>query len=281
MCQRCSTEESSESEASRLCQRLFDVERLQAEDKVLLSYYNRVLSVLQEGPSCGLAALCMAGQLVKLEKCPPYLSLRNILEIAQIRGYSSQGEMFSAANMCQLAQDMLNCPVQLVQDGFKPRKDIILHLLKGHPILVPYDADLNHEPCCRNGHKAHWAVLTGVVVVTSRKLDLSTGFSRDPSLPILFHANTNNDSRADHCHIPLMLESLVGNEDIYLYAKQGKSCHVGLWNYEALASSNSNLVELCPRRRDSPQKFIIPKEGVQGGLCQQLLLIGGCQREQS
>ena len=24
-----------------------------------------------------------------------------------------------------------------------------------------YDKDGNNEPCCKKGHKAHWAVLTG------------------------------------------------------------------------------------------------------------------------
>lgn len=87
--------------------------------------------------------------------------------------------------MCCLIKDILCSKVELLLDGFNQRTKILNHLIKGLPVLVPYpllpertisfrlkwvvfliiilryDSDLNHHPCCRQGHKAHWAVLTG------------------------------------------------------------------------------------------------------------------------
>ena len=64
--------------------------------------------------------------------------------------------------MATLASNLYACKAE-VYDGnlFENRVEIVQHILLGHPILVPYDNDRNFEPCLRNGHKAHWAILTG------------------------------------------------------------------------------------------------------------------------
>lgn len=272
LCRRCSNDEGSpQVEASKVCQRFLSSKNLNNGEKILISFYKRALPVLQEGPSCGLAALCMAGQLIK---DPRFISLCDAIETAQARNYTCRGEMFSASNMCNLAAELLDCEVCLLQEGFGQRNKIISHLLRGLPVLVPYDADLNHEPCRRQGHKAHWAILSGILFEASKSADLPWNMLPcDTSLPWLFHADTNNSFKVDHSAFGRISEQATIAADVYVYAKQGKSCHTQLWNLELLALSNANLHELCPRRRDGVHQYIIPEDGVRGGLCQQVILV--------
>lgn len=113
---------------------------------------------------------------------------------------------------------------------------------------------------------------SGTLLMTDAKVDIPLdAFTRDTSWPILLHADMNDDSRIDHCS---NLQVLEVAKEVYVYAKQGKSCHVSLWNFSDLASSNGNLFELCPLRRTSVEKYVLPDDGVYGGLCNKLILIG-------
>ncbi|XP_037675609.1 UPF0692 protein C19orf54 homolog isoform X3 [Choloepus didactylus] len=117
-------------------------------------------SLIQEGPQCGLVALWMAGMLLASPSGTP---LESLMQVAKDRGYTAQGEMFSVADMGRLAQEVLGCQAELLCGGLGgPNRDRVLqHLVAGHPLLIPYDEDSNHEPCQRKGHKAHWAVSAG------------------------------------------------------------------------------------------------------------------------
>ena len=87
--------------------------------------------------------------------------LDNLLAMARSKGYSYQGEMYSTENLGQLAGEFYGLGCRVISYGFEDRHFIISELLKGSAVLVPYDADKNHKPCLENGHKAHWALLTG------------------------------------------------------------------------------------------------------------------------
>ncbi|PNI95249.1 C19orf54 isoform 4, partial [Pan troglodytes] len=50
-------------------------------------------SLIQEGPQCGLVALWMAGTLLSP---PSGVPLERLIRVATERGYTAQGEMFSA-----------------------------------------------------------------------------------------------------------------------------------------------------------------------------------------
>lgn len=119
-------------------------------------------SLIQEGPQCGLVALWMAGTLLSTPDTDS-VSLERLVQVAMERGYTAQGEMFSVADMAKLAQETLDCQTELLCGGLGgPNRDRALqHLITGHPLLIPYDEDFNHEPCQKKGHKAHWAVSAG------------------------------------------------------------------------------------------------------------------------
>lgn len=62
------------------------------------------MSRLQEGPQCGIVALSMADQQVSVEQ---------VQEVARVRGYTKQGEMFSVDNMAELGRSVLDRDVSV------------------------------------------------------------------------------------------------------------------------------------------------------------------------
>ncbi|KAK3917291.1 UPF0692 protein C19orf54 [Frankliniella fusca] len=155
---------SAEQELIDTRQRLWDLEGW--KEPPLLTVYQYLPSILQEGPQCGLVALAMAAAITRSS-----ISVQVLLSEAQSRGFSYQGEMFSVDDMASLAQATLPGVSVKIIDGLQDNRDTVVHsLAQGAILLVPYDADRNHEPCCRKGHKAHWAAVCGALVCSNRCL---------------------------------------------------------------------------------------------------------------
>ncbi|PSN31244.1 UPF0692 protein [Blattella germanica] len=112
---------------------------------------------------CGLVALSMASSCTSRP-----LSVEQLFEEARSRGFTNHGEMFSVDDMATLAREMFegSCrEIEVLAGGLgQDKKYVLHHLNSGSILLIPYDADANHSPCCRRGHKAHWAVISGVIV---------------------------------------------------------------------------------------------------------------------
>ncbi|XP_060645439.1 actin maturation protease [Drosophila nasuta] len=115
-------------------------------------YYN-IASILQNGPTCGLTALSMLlnGQPTAGE----------LLTEAVKQHYTINGEMFSAQYLYELSQKYLAC--ELYDDTLNCA-NIKDRLCAGCCLLVPYDADVNHAPCQKSGHRAHWALIVGYLI---------------------------------------------------------------------------------------------------------------------
>ena len=62
--------------------------------------------------------------------------------------------------------------------------------------------------------------------------------------------------------------------DVYVFAKQGKSRHTGLWNLDSLIQSCENLEELDPKIQRDRNNYVIPC-GLQEGLAGQVLVLHG------
>ena len=62
--------------------------------------------------------------------------------------------------------------------------------------------------------------------------------------------------------------------DVYVFAKQGKSRHTGLWNLDSLIRSCENLEELDPKIQSARENYVIPC-GLQEGLAGQVLVLHG------
>uniref|UniRef100_A0A8D9DXN1 Actin maturation protease n=2 Tax=Cacopsylla melanoneura TaxID=428564 RepID=A0A8D9DXN1_9HEMI len=118
---------------------------------------------LQDGPTCGLAIICMWADSFMEHT----LTLENLLKISQANYFTKQGEMFSVANMKALCEQVMgsdHVQIQHGTQGLKVDKSFIIDEIKtGAIVFVPYDSDHNHDPCLKKGLKAHWALIFGLL----------------------------------------------------------------------------------------------------------------------
>lgn len=90
------------------------------------------------------------------------------------------------------------------------------------------------------------------------------GFSPDPSCSNLFLASLPLEED------PLNVISLETG-DVYVFTRQGKSKHLGLWSFSSLVESNNNLKEFSPSRDDD--EYLLPAGGVEAGLCEKAIIL--------
>ncbi|XP_070620053.1 actin maturation protease isoform X2 [Erythrolamprus reginae] len=194
---------------------------------------------------------------------PSGVPLERIRQVALERGYTAQGEMFSAADMAKLAEEVFPCRTDLLSGGLQGQNQdrILQHLCAGFPVLIPYDEDYNHEPCLRNGYKAHWAVASGALLGLKSDFQLPS-CQEDEDIPGLFHAI--------HTASAVPMEAIA---ETYLLSKHGKSCRYQLWSYAQIQESNAQLTDFSPRRAADGKVYIVPAGGVQEGLCGQAVLL--------
>ena len=116
---------------------------------------------LQSGPTCGLVALVTVARARGLE-----LRVDQVLDTGRRLGLTSRGEMFSADWMASLAREVMpEARVRLEAASMLEDTPGLLRLLLGAGlVLVPYDCAANSAVCLAGGEKAHWAVVTGLVV---------------------------------------------------------------------------------------------------------------------
>ncbi|XP_068174266.1 actin maturation protease isoform X2 [Antennarius striatus] len=228
---------------------------------ILVNEY--VPSLIQDGPQCGLVALWMSAHL---RQPPLSVDMESVVQTALNRGYTAQGEMFSADNMARLAEEVCGCEAERLSGGLTGHNAaaIITHLWGGQPVLIPYDEDFNHEPCQRSGHKAHWAVASGVLLGLEQGSLTQEQTLPDPILPWLSLAS---DAR---CSCPVR-SSVI--REVYILAKQGKSLRYQLWALEGVALSNQQLRAMDPRRANDGTRYVVPQGGVESGLAGQAVLL--------
>ncbi|XP_023206876.1 UPF0692 protein C19orf54 homolog isoform X2 [Xiphophorus maculatus] len=212
---------------------------------------------------CGLVALWMAAHLRQ-----PQLSvtMETVVQTAVRRGCTAQGEMFSACNMALLAEELCVCKAELLSGGLSGRNSaaIVEHLWSGQPVLIPYDEDFNHEPCQRQGYRAHWAVASGVLLGLNQASVNNEYAQPDPSLPWLYVAKGG--------HLPCPITSTSAAE-VYILAKQGKSLRYQLWSLDSVAQSNRQLRMMDPLRANDGSQYVVPEGGVEAGLAGQAVLL--------
>ncbi|XP_069116623.1 uncharacterized protein [Argopecten irradians] len=230
--------------------------------------HSQVVPLLQDGPCCGLVALAMAKDL--MEKAD--VTFEDVLAVSKARGYTNKGEMFSAFDMGALAREVYGCECEVLDmDTTGSRELLLRHLVGGNICLVPYDADANHEPCMKKGHKAHWTILTGILFVlrSSAAAQLPNDFEIDDSIPQLFHVHSRTSSETLQ-HILRMAD----RDNILVYGRQGKSRHTGLWSIGKLLSSNANLLEVSSQKvGENVEDFVLPENGIVETLCNKIVIL--------
>ncbi|XP_061538630.1 actin maturation protease [Phycodurus eques] len=224
-----------------------------------------VPSLIQDGPQCGLVALWMAAHLLQ-----PSVDMDAVVQAALGRGFTAQGEMFSARNMALLAEEVCGCKAELLSGGLSGNNatKLVAHLWSRQPVLIPYDEDYNHEPCQRGGHRAHWAVASGVLLgVDQGGLDTEST-QPDLTLPWI-HLRRDSSSYCTPC--PAANISLF--REVYILAKQGKSLRYQLWSLDSVARSNEQLKGMDPQRCGDGTQYVLPQGGMEAGLAGQAVLL--------
>lgn len=118
-----------------------------------------IISVVLMYCRCGLVALAMASQ----EYTKP-VSVSQLLAEARVRGFTQHGEVYSVDFMGTLAAEYLPDHRPDILIDLQQCPDTLTHALAhGAMVLIPYDSDFNHAPCLKKGHKAHWALLVGLI----------------------------------------------------------------------------------------------------------------------
>jgi Actin maturation protease-like, C-terminal domain len=129
---------------------------------------------LQSGPTCGLLALRMCADALDdirdvVDRGTGATRASQVLEAARGRGFTKNGEMFSAVDLASLCDDAAPpasgqiapaTETQWQSAGLSLRAEIVRNwglsdvaaaLDAGGFFLVPYDNDRNNTPCCRTG----------------------------------------------------------------------------------------------------------------------------------
>nr|XP_057935255.1 actin maturation protease [Doryrhamphus excisus] len=232
---------------------------------ILMNTY--VPSLVQDGPQCGLVALWMAAHLLQ----HTVVDMDAVVQTARRRGFTAQGEMFSAFNMALLAEEVCGCKAELLSGGLSGNASrIIGHLWARQPLLIPYDEDYNHEPCCRTGHRAHWAVVSGVLLGMHQGSGNIQHTQRDPTLPWI-HLCGDSSSSSSSSSCPAVCTSSL--REVYILAKQGKSLRYQMWTLDSVAGSNQQLKTMDPQRSADGTTYVVPEGGLEVGLAGQAVLL--------
>ncbi|XP_071453679.1 actin maturation protease [Hetaerina americana] len=239
------------------------IAELTIADRAFVFKYKYLMPVLQDGPNCGLAALSMVTSCKK-----EIIKLEDIFDYAKSKGFSNNGEMFSVHYMAEIAQALIGCDVKILEDGIRNKEIIIDEILSGGLLLIPYDADFNHSPCKKKGHRAHWAVVCGLIL---EGMPPAESLEQDDSIK----GNCIQYLPGERKFTIKQMSKAFVPDKLFMLARQGKSLHPAVWKYDDLKDSNENLVEFDPTKAASEMNYIIPPEGVEGGLKGKALILKG------
>ena len=174
--------------------------------------------------------------------------------------------------MAELARVVLDREVEVVESELLLDTDLLLsRLSRGSPLLVPYDCHHNHSPVLLRGRKAHWALVTGVLLA-SRDLridqvkDHLANTDLNDSTKTVFLVKKDIES-----HVQDLKSAFTQPGSVHLIARQSKSRVLGIWEPGDLVRSNNNLLEVDVKR--DQVEYVIPKGGIEAGLCGRMVLL--------
>ena len=161
-------------------------------------------ALLQRGPTCGMVAIVMVARSRGLE-----VTVDQVLDIGRRLGVTSRGEMFSADWMASLAREVMpkEATVRLEDASLLEDTPGLLRLLLGAGlVLVPYDCAPNSAVCLAGGEKAHWGVVTGLLLP-------------GPAPP---HTRYTRGTLGGLTSYHLVTETLLAEEETLARVKEGK-----------------------------------------------------------
>lgn len=109
-------------------------------------------------------------------------------------------------------------------------------------LIYSYDADVNHAPCLKSGHRGHWALVVGYLI--------------DDHDEVSRHDRHNSNKIKD---MSFFLQ-------FYVLARHGKTRNLAVWSLTALSESNANLKEFAQPNGYPDCTFLLPPGGIDGDL---------------
>merc|ERR1711976_93211 len=129
--------------------------------------------------------------------------------------------------------------------------DWLLDLVtRGGVVMVPYDCAANSSVCMERGHKAHWGVITGILLPTKSKphnenCSKMEGFNGYYQLSSVQIEDTSKE---------------IVEDQVKVVVRQSKTLELEFYNRSKLVQSNRNLEDIAGKRLDG--SYVIPDEGI-------------------
>ena len=263
------------SEVSDLVQRTF-IEKNYTYDETVtyITCINNVRPVLQRGrPMCGLVAVTMADELMNGSIRTNAEPLQ-LLTYSQSRGYTKQGEVLSSRHLLSIAKETLSCKGDVILSTEVTPNMLLDWIISYCPILIPYDCDKDHTPCLGSGHYAHWCLVVGVTFPLKKDLPILKeliSYCNEVSSYPKHYLLPPSDKLKTSIQFLSLVDILMKCNNVHVFARHGKSRHLGLWRLDQLLASVNNLRELGTQR--SHENYVLPDCGLEESLCSQIVLL--------
>ena len=172
--------------AKHVCYALFGDGRVEEEGAETYGLFVSTPWQQQAGPSCGLVTVSMVAKAINShsEISKPAMDIKpcacsgplsedssseegsqSLLQAASQLGISKDGEVFCAYNLAYLAHKAHHFAMEVQTTGPETVSGILSSLATGKPCIIPYDRSVaNHQPALAEGTRAHWAIITGLVI---------------------------------------------------------------------------------------------------------------------
>ncbi|XP_037814925.1 UPF0692 protein CG33108 [Lucilia sericata] len=236
---------------------------------VKCEFYN-IASILQVGPTCGLTALSML-----LGGIPP---AEQLLQEAQQKHFTNNGEMFSAHNLYQLICD--NIP--MINNNNNPHNN---NNYCQSNTLNANDIDnnklLKNNTTKHNNNVIECQMHEGRLNCAKVRESLQQGacmfvpydpdFNHSPCLKFGHKA-----------HWALIIGFLISDRnEFFVLARHGKAKNLAVWSLQSLSDSNSNLIEFAQPKGYPDCDFLLPPGGIGGdlGLRDRAIIVKGLPHE--
>jgi len=200
----------------------------------------------QIGPSCGLAALRMVREYyfsrrdMSEQDDDSTHPLPSLLEEAQTRGYTTDGELFDAHHLLRLAIDVcgLDCEMMSIQTLLPSM--VWNELRRGGVWILPYDNNQRtRSPGYFQGMNAHYGIIVGlsVGVVCEYKTDRAGTEDESPTIEFL----QLDDKQEDE--VGSFLDQ-APTESIMMLLQHGLSPRLSIARFKDFLDSNLQLLNV-------------------------------------
>jgi N-acetylglutamate synthase-like GNAT family acetyltransferase len=177
-------------------------------------------------------------------------SAKSCLQAASQLRISKDGELFCSYNLSYLARVSHKLPLIVSDVGPEIVQHIALNVASGYPCLIPYDRSIgNHKPTLSEGTRAHWALISGLVVAfhpdnlpeSLSSVDWSSEYKDEGRGSFCGVANVKDQVAFETLKTVIMDSIAAHPDDVYVLCIHGMSRNPFVTTCKSLLESNANL----------------------------------------